>query len=149
MTCAAELFTSLTTLKEADTGATGLHNAASAAYVPTWFRLGDSNDRGLAKPRIDVEIIEDETDRFPRDSIEVLVRFHVATDLLWRFGSGERNQNSVVARMRSVFHRVALAGQTTWTFTQMSFRGVVQLPADVTANELRLVVNARVTAREV
>lgn len=149
MTCASELFTSLTTLKEADTGAGGLHLSTSAAYVPEWYRLGDTNNRGGAKPRIEVEIVENETDRFSRDSMEVLIRFHVFTDAEWRFGSGDRNQNAVLARMRVVFHRVAVAGQTVWTFSEMAFRGVVQLPVNLATQELQAVVSASVTAREV
>lgn len=149
MTCAAELFTSLSSIWSGDTGTGGLSDSTSAAYVPVFMRIGDSNNRGLNKPRVEIEIVEDETDRFGKDSVEVLVRFHVYTDLLARFGSGSRNQDTVLNRMRVKFHRIAVAGQTLWTFSEMAFSGMVQAVANVANNELHAVVNARLTAREV
>lgn len=149
MTCASDLFTSLETLYTADTGSTGLYNPISPAYVPAFFQSGDSENRGYDKPRIEVEIIDNEGDRFTKDSMEVLIRYHLFTDQHWRYGTGERNQNAVLARMRTVFHRVALAAQSTWSFSETAFRGVVQAPVNLDTGEMHVVVNAVTTAREV
>lgn len=149
MTCAADLFTSLLALHTADSGAGGLTNSTGAQYAPYFFRVGDADNRGLNKPRIEVEIIEDETDRFTKNSIEVLIRYHLFTDSNARYGSGDRHQNAVLNRMRTVFHRVAVGAQSLWTFSETAFSGVAQAPVNLANNELHAVVNARLTARSV
>lgn len=142
---AGELFTSLLAMYTADTGSGGLNATASAAYVRNFDRVQDTNSRSDNWPLVEVEIVEQEGDPFERNKVQAIVKFHIFTKALTRFA----DQNAVIARMRTVFHKTTPGNGSAWTFGQMGFRSGVQAPQDATKDELRYIITARVEGRSV
>lgn len=142
-----ELVSQVGTTITADSGAGGLSNTASTAYVRNYFRAGDSNYRNVNWPVVVLSLVyEEEHDAFGVDIVRMLVQFDVVTKLDWRFVE----QDAVVARMRDVFHHfIQGAAVSQWKFNEMAFRSTGQPTISEPDNEARYMIRARVDGRKV
>lgn len=119
----------------ADTGAGGLNNTASDAHLRGGFaRVGDPQ-RTQGLPYIDFEVAGDrESDAFGRNRVDMVVRFHVWTDRNTAFLSyagniQPGNQDTVVAALQTLFHRVTPgAGAGNWNPGMIVRIGGTQAP---------------------
>jgi hypothetical protein len=118
-----DVYTSVQALYAADTGAGGLNQSGATNQVrsndffpnddPDWYQNKNY-------PAIMVECsISDEDDAFARGRAIVPFRLH----LFVRRNTGGFSQLSTIAsRIRTVFHRSALAAQSDWAFSPPAIR---------------------------
>lgn len=119
----------------ADTGAGGLLDAAQGdAYLRGGFAMVGDPQRTNSPPYLDFEIAsEREVDAMPNQRVDLIVRFHLFTDRNTAFiSSNPGNQHTVVARLRTVFHRVAAGSAGGWTGNLFYRIGGQQAPASDT-----------------
>ena len=118
----------------ADNGATGLNNTASDAHLRGGFAMVGDPQRTNSCPYIDFEIASDrEVDAMPNPRVDMIVRFHVFTDRNTAFiDTVPGNQHTVVARLRTVFHRVAAGSAGGWTGNTFYRIGGQQAPTSDT-----------------
>lgn len=116
----------------ADIGAGGLSIAASDAFLRGGFsRVGDPQ-RTFAKPYIDMEIAtEREVDAMPNNRVDMVLRFHVYTDVntAYRTTDVPGSQDAVVARLRAVLHGATGATSGGWIPGVLGRVGGQQAPA--------------------
>jgi hypothetical protein len=129
-----------------DSTSGGLNEVTSAAHLRGYvFRKDDPDHRSQNWPRLIVEILEDEDDKFNgTDTVSMLVKFYIYTSMEKPTFTA---QNAVLARMRAVIHRATPAATSAWTFTDILFKSGYQ--GQPTQSELVYVLPARVYAREV
>ena len=147
---ASDIWDGIEATYDADTVAGGLKNTASAAYVPTFLREDDAQNRNRQWPRILVRIACAPEEAF--DGI-THVPFVVTFELFTHYPRGHTDQNAVLDRLRTKYHRTfSIADTGSWTFTNMLFQRIVQanlVGGDGVPNELKVVVPMRGYAREV
>jgi hypothetical protein len=119
---AGTIFTAVKALYTADTGGSGLNNAASANSVIHFFRRGDPNydeDRMQTVTHIIVDIFCTESRTFGKRRTEALVRMHLFTPRDQNT-SDFTLQNAIGERMYSVFDGVSMSDQGTIEFSVLN-----------------------------
>lgn len=124
-------YDALAALVTADTGATGLNNSASLSHLFGGFtRVGDP-ERARLLPFIEFEVAgEREQDAMNTNRADLVVRLHLFTDrnVMYRT-TLPGNQNTIVTRMRAVFHGATPSASGGWNFNKIYRTSAVQAPS--------------------
>lgn len=127
-------YDALAALVTADTGATGLNNTASLNHLWGGFtRVGDP-ERVRVLPFIEFEVAgEREQDAMSTNRADMVVRLHLFTDrnVMYRT-TLQGNQNTLVTRMRAVFHGVTPSTSGGWNFNKIYRTSAVQAASSET-----------------
>jgi hypothetical protein len=146
MSCESEIITAVINAINADTGAGGLMNTSSAAYVRDLTRDDDPNgDRAASNwPSVIVSCSSQSSmDPFGSGAYMADVRLRIKTDM----DTGFTNLDAVCARLRTVLHRVTFTAGSTYGFS--AFRIVRwQRLAPINVKEMVAVADCRVIARK-
>lgn len=143
-----EFFGYMSAAVTADSGATGLSNTASPAYLRGGFwRADDTNNRTRNWPQAVVSLVhEDEYDAFGIARVQMLIQVDVRAYAQNRFV----NLDATAARLRDVFHQwIHNSGSDSgsWTFGELQIRAGWQ--PESTPEETRYINRLRVGARKV
>lgn len=149
-----EIYSHISGAYQADNGVGGLNYSSPAGdmYIREFWRAGDTRNRNRQWPKVVVSLVaEEERDGVangggtPPQYVAMTVQFDVLTKADNRFV----NQDAVVARMRTVFHKFTpSATLTDWTFGELVFRSEYQVPTREEDNEMRYIIRARIDGRK-
>lgn len=143
MSMESQLFSSLKALYTADSGAGGLNNTSSTASVTTFLSDDDGDtEANLDTPRIVVEVMDQTGDTYALGGSFAPFKFHLFYNRTNEQFEGR--MSAVLARVRTVFHRVTPAAGATWTFSPSTIARIVE--ADSGGKEGHKVIELRTTA---
>lgn len=146
MSCESEIIAAVMNAINADTGAGGLMNTSSSAYVRRLYREDDPNgDRtGNNWPVVEVGCsTESAMDQFGSGAYMADVRIRIKTDMDTQFSA----HDAVRARLRTILHRVVLTAGSTYGFS--AFRIVRwQRFQPIALKEMHSIADCRVVARK-
>ena len=146
MSCESEIITAVIAAINADTGAGGLLNTASTAYVREVTRKDDPNgDRAASNwPSIEVSCSnESAMDPFGSGAYMADVRIRITTDM----DTGFTNHDAVCARLRTVLHRVTFTAGSTYGFSAFRIVRWIRLEP-INLKEVQTVADCRIVARK-
>ena len=148
MSCESEIITAVINAITADTGAGGLANTASTAYIRELTRKDDPNgDRAASNwPSIEVSCSSQSSmDSFGSGAYMADVRLRIKTDM----DTGFTNLDAVCARLRTVLHRVTFAAGSTYGFSAFRIVRWLRLdPIGPQLKEMATVADCRVVAKK-
>lgn len=148
MSLEGDLYTAVAALYTADSGAGGLNNASSAARVRVQDYLRDDNqdDRGAGNfPKIIVNTsYTSEQDAFARGRAVIDGRFRVFNKRDYQCFP---RLDAVLDRLRTVYHRASLTASSSWQWSPLLVRRIVQGPTS--GNVVQRIVEFRVVATRV
>lgn len=141
---ASEIFDWLKAIRDGDITGQGLANGSSPAYIPTFVKQNDPNfDRNNAqRPIIAVATNLNNVDRFGSDCYSCDVRLYITTDRDFQ----QTNMDSIIERIRFVYHRKDVTGTTLYNYSRFQVRNPVDLQAS--GKELQKMVTCRTIAKK-
>ena len=124
----------LAAIYTADTGATGLNNSSSTAYVRAWFYSRDPNSdqRNSQRnwPYVVVNIAAQPMHSSACQKYRMGVQMMVYFDRQSMVNDSSATMFAVVERLRTVFHGVTPATQNDWYFSPLQIRDEREGPAN-------------------